>query len=71
MKIPLSLAAIALLPALVLPGCGGDERPIESRGDRASIAEKANLSNPLKVVGARGKTRLADRRSAVSRRLGR
>jgi hypothetical protein len=70
-KIPPPFVIISFLAAFALPGCGDGERPIESRGDRASLAQKSNLSNPLKVVGTRGKTRLADRRSPGSQRPGR
>lgn len=70
MKIYRLFVAGPVLAAVAMTGCGG-ERPIEGRGTPPSITEKSNVSNPLNVVGIKGKSRLADRRPTAARRLGR
>jgi hypothetical protein len=72
MKTRIFLIPAFALAAMTVSGCGqGGERPIGGQGPPASINEKANLSNPLNVVGGKGKSRLADSQSTTSRRLGR
>jgi hypothetical protein len=72
MKTRIFLISAFALAAMGVAGCGqGGERPIGGKGPPASINEKANLSNPLNVVGSKGKSPLADRQATASRRLGR
>ena len=72
MKMRIFLTSAFAIAAMTVSGCGqGGERPIGGKGPPASINEKANLSNPLNVVGSKGKSRLADRQATASRRLGR
>jgi hypothetical protein len=69
MRVLLTLAFA--MGAMTVSGCGEGERKIGGQGPPSSINQKANLSNPLNVVGSKGKPGLADRRSAVPQRLGR
>jgi hypothetical protein len=58
--------------AMIVTGCSEGERPVGGEGTPSSITQKANLSNPLNVVGnSKGKPQVADRRPAASRPLGR
>jgi hypothetical protein len=70
MRMRICLILALATAAMAAGGCGEVERKIGGQGPPASIDQKANLSNPLNVVG-KGKPTLADRRSAASRRLGR
>ena len=59
------------IAAMAVAGCSEGERPIGGEGRPSSITQKANLSNPLNVVGTEGTPPVADCRPAASRPLGR
>jgi hypothetical protein len=71
MRTLVHLSPAVAIAAMTVTGCSEGERPIGGEGTPSSVTQKANLSNPLNVVGSKGKPQVADRRSTVSQRLGR
>lgn len=68
MRTRILLTSALAVAAMSAAGCSQGERPIGGESRPASINQKANLSNPLNVVGTRGKPQVADRRSPAARR---
>ena len=65
MRVRFVLASAIVIATMSAIGCGDGERSVAGEGTPTSINQKANLSNPLKVVGA-GKTQSTARRGGSS-----
>ena len=71
MRVRFVLASTIVIATMTAIGCGDGERSVAGEGTPTSINQKANLSNPLKVVGAAGKTQSTARRGGATQRPGR
>ncbi len=71
LRVRFILASAMVIATMTAIGCVDRERSVAGEGAPTSINQKANLSNPLKVVGAAGKTQSAARRVGTPPRSGR